>query len=93
MQDTKLYKIVAEGPSEAPSARLEPSEFLLSLSPVEAVAELNAHIKSLEDRLGKFAKVDLKVREEFEKAREVSFEIEMAQDLLRRFKKDLGSSD
>jgi hypothetical protein len=84
---------VTEGPSEAPSARLEPSEFLLSLSPQDAVAELDAHIKSLEDRLGEFAKVNLKVREEFEKAREVSFEIEMAQDFLRRFKKDCGISD
>ena len=84
---------MTEGTAEAPSARLEPSEFFLSLSPQEAIAELNAHIKLLEDRLGEFAKVDLKIREEFEKAREVSFEIEMAHDFLRRFKKDCGTSD
>jgi hypothetical protein len=88
MKDNKLYTIVTENDREASLSRVEPSEYFLHLPPQEAVVELSAHIKSLEDKLAEFAKVDLKVPENFDKAREVSFELEMAQGFLRRFKKD-----
>jgi hypothetical protein len=93
MRDNKLYSIVTQADADAPSARVEPSEFFLQLSPQEAVDQLSSHIKSLEDRLADFAKVDLKVPEDFNRAREVSFELELAQDFLRRFKNDCGISD
>jgi hypothetical protein len=89
MRDNRLYTIVTEDDAQAPSARVEPSEYFLQLASQEAIVELNAHIKLLEDRLAEFAKVDLSVREDFDKAREVSFELETVQDFLRRFKKDL----
>ena len=88
MKDNKLYTIVTENDCEEGSAKVEPSEYFLHLPPQEAVVELSAHIKSLEDRLAEFAKVDLKIRDNLEKAREVSFELEMLQGFLRRFKKD-----
>jgi len=93
MKDNKLYIIVTENGREAVSARAKPSEYFLNLPPQDAIAELNAQIGSLEGKLGKYANVDLKVRENLEKAREVSFELEVANDLLRRFKKDLEASD
>ncbi len=89
MKDNKLYTIVTKDDREASSAKAEPSEYFLELPPQEAITELNAHIGSLEDKLGQYANVDLKMRENFEKAREVSFELEVANDLLRRFKRDL----
>jgi hypothetical protein len=89
MRDDRLYTIVTEDDAQAPSARVEPSEYFLQLPPQEAIVELNAHIKLLEDRLAEFAKVDLSVREDFDKARAVSFELETVHDFLRRFKKDL----
>lgn len=93
MKDKKLYTIVTENDRQAGSTRAEPSEYFLNLPPQDAIAELNTHIGSLEGKLGNYANVDLKVRENLEKAREVSFELEVANDLLRRFKKDLEASD
>lgn len=92
MKDNKLYTIVTKNDREAGLARAEPSEYFLKLPPHEAIAELSAHIGSQEDKLGQYANVDLKMRENFEKAREVSFELEVANDLLRRFKRDLEAS-
>ncbi len=54
MRDDRLYTIVTEGDAQAPSARVEPSEYFLQLPPQEAIVELNAHIKLLEDRLAEF---------------------------------------
>jgi hypothetical protein len=88
MKDNKLYTIATENDREGGLARAKPSEYFLQLPPQEAIVELNAHIKSLEDWLAEFAKVDLKVPESFDKAREVSFELEIAHDFLRRFKKE-----
>jgi hypothetical protein len=93
MADNKLYTIVTEDNVQRPSARVEPSEYFLKLPPEEAIVALDAHIKSLEDRLAEFAKVDLKIPENLNKAREVSFELETAQDFLRCFKKDHETSD
>jgi len=93
MGDNKLYTIVTEDDVQGPSARVEPSEYFLTLPPQEAVVALNVYIKSLEDRLADFAKVDLKIPENLHKAREVSFELETAQEFLRSFKKDHEISD
>jgi len=93
MADNKLYTIVTENNVQGPSARVEPSEHFLKLPPEEAIVALNAHIKSLEDRLAEFAKVDLKIPENLNKGRAVSFELETVQDFLRCFKKDHATSD
>lgn len=88
MKDNKLYTIVTENDREAGSARAKPSEYFLNLPPQDAIAELNAHIGSLEGDLRQYANVDLKVPENLDKAREVSSELEIAHDLLRRFQKE-----
>lgn len=93
MGDKKLYTFVTKDDVRGPSARVEPSDYFLKLPPQEAIAALNVHIKSLEDRLAEFAKVDLKIPENLNKAREVSFELETVQDFLRCFKKDHETSD
>jgi len=92
METNKLYTVVT-GDESGEGAKAEPSEYFLKLAPEEAIAALEAHIKSLEDRLAEFTKVDLQVRENLDKARSVSLELEIAQDLLRRFKKGRGTSD
>lgn len=93
MKDNKLYTIVTKNDHQTPLTRAEPSEYFLNLPPQEAIAELNAHIRSLENKLGEYTNVDLKVRENLEKARKVSFELEVAHDLLRRVKKDQEPSE
>lgn len=93
MEANKLYAIVTGDEGEGASPKAEPSEYFLKLPPQEAIAALTAHIKSLEDRLAEFAKVDLKITENLDKAREVSLELEIAQDFLRGFKKSRGTSD
>jgi hypothetical protein len=93
MGDKKLYTFVTKDDVRGPSARVEPSEYFLKLPPQEAIIALEAHIKSLEDRLAEFAKVDLKIPENLNKAREVSFELETVQDFLRCFKKDHETSN
>jgi hypothetical protein len=93
MADNQLYSIVTKDDIQGPSARVEPSAYFLKLPPEEAIAALNAHIKSLEDRLAEFARVDLKIPENLNKAREVSFELETVQAFLRCFKKDRQTSN
>lgn len=93
MKDNKLYTVVTENDREAGSARAKPSEYFLNLPLQDAIAELNAHIGSLEGDLRQYANVDLKVPENLQEARKVSFELEVANDLLRRFKKEHWSSD
>jgi len=93
MEDNKLYTMVTEDDVQGPLARVEPSEYFLKLPPQEAIAALDAQIKSLEDRLAEFAKVDLKLPENLNKAREVSFELETVQAFLRGFKKEHETSN
>ena len=93
MKENKLYTIITENDRETPSVRAEPSKYFLNLEPDKAIAELNAYIRSLEDDLRQYANVDLKVPENLQKSREVSFELEIAHYFLRRFKKEHGSSD
>ncbi len=93
MKHNKLYTIVTENDGEAGSARAKPSEYFLNLPPQDAIAELNAHIRSLEGDLQQYANVDLTVRENLDKARGVSSELEIAHDFLRRYKKDHETSD
>jgi hypothetical protein len=93
METNKLYTVVTGDEGEGTSSpKAEPSEYLLKLAPREAITELKAHIKSLEERLAEFAKVDLQVPENLDKARAVSSELEIVQDLLRRLEKDHGTS-
>ncbi|MDY6839647.1 MAG: hypothetical protein SWH78_16940 [Thermodesulfobacteriota bacterium] len=93
METNKLYTIVTGAEGKEASPKAEPSEYFLKLPPQEAIAALQAHLKSLEDRLAEFSKIDLKIPENLEKAREVSFELEIAEEFLRRFKKAHGTSD
>jgi hypothetical protein len=93
METNKLYTIVTGNDGQGACPKAEPSEYFLKLPPQEAIVALNAHIKLLEDRLAEFAKVDLKIPENLNKAREVSFELETAQEFLRCFKKDHETSD
>ena len=93
MQANKLYTIVTGNDDEGSRPEAKPSEYFLKLPHQEAIAELEAHLKSLEDRLAAFAKVDLHISENLDKAREVSLELEIAQDFLRRFQKTHGTSD
>jgi len=93
MGDNKLYTIITQDNAQGPSARVEPSEYFLKLPPQEAIAALDGHIKSLEDRLAEFAKVDLKIPENLNKARDVSFELETVQAFLRGFVKEHETSD
>lgn len=88
MKENKLYTIVAGDESKSRPARAKSTKYFRGLKPQEAIAELNAHINALEKELHQYADVDLKVPENLDKAREVSSEIEIAQDFLRRFKKE-----
>lgn len=92
MGDNKLYTMVTEDDVQGASARVEPSAYFLNLPPQEAITALDAQIKSLEDRLAAFAKVDLKLPENLNKAREVSFELETVQAFLRSFKQEYETS-
>jgi len=88
MKENKLYTIVTGNESERRPARAKPTEYFQGLKPQEAIAELDAHINFLEEELRQYANVDLKVPENLDKAREVSSELEIAQDFLRRFKEE-----
>jgi hypothetical protein len=88
VKKNKLYTIVAGDESKRRPARAKTTKYFRGLKPQEAIAELNAHMNALEKELREYADVDLKVPENLDKAREVSSELEIALDLLRRFKKD-----
>jgi hypothetical protein len=90
MGTNNLYTMVTSDEEGGGVPKLQPSDYFSSLPPQEAVAELNARRKSLEDRLGEFAKVDLEVPENLDRAREVSLELEVIQDFLRDFQKTHG---
>jgi hypothetical protein len=50
---------IAKGIPEGPKVRAAPSEYLNNLHPHQAIAELKAHIESLQDELGKYAAEDM----------------------------------
>jgi len=90
VKQNKLYAITVIDDPEGPTVRVKPSEYLVERLPHEAVAELKAHVKSLEDDLARYSEAfsdeELKIPENFEKVRKLEFELQIAQNYLIHLK-------
>jgi hypothetical protein len=93
----KLYEIIHD--LELKVARIEPSEYLLMLSPEEAVAELRIHVEHLNEELQRheqvFIRDELDMEETIEEMRRLILEIELVKHSIAYFlvRRDFGPWD
>ena len=80
---------IAKGAPEGPTVRAAPSEYLNNLHPDQAVAELKAHIESLQDELGKHAAEDMENPDISAPARNLKLQLKIAQTYLAHPTKSL----
>jgi len=80
---------IAKGAPEGPTVRAAPSEYLNNLHPDEAIAELNAHIKSLQEELGKYTAEDMGNPAKSAEKRQLELQLKVAQSYLARPTKSL----
>ena len=84
----KHYTVV-KGTPEGPTVRVVPSEYLNNLHPDHAIAELKAHIESLQDELGKCAAEDMENPVKSAEKRQLALQLKLAQTYLAHPTKSL----
>jgi hypothetical protein len=62
--------------------RIEPSEYVRSLHPHKAMAELRDFIDSLTDELDQYTDLDMQIPERLGEVRNMAFELHLAQNYL-----------
>jgi len=83
MIENSLYTIVkGQEDSDGQMIQVKPTEYLLSLEPLEAIDKLQANVQSMAQELDLYSKDDLEVPENIEKLRRLVFELEVAQGYL-----------
>ena len=83
------HYIVVKGTPEGPTVRVVPSEYLNNLHPDQAIAELKAHIESLQDELGKYTAEDMENPNISATARNLKLQLKTAQTYLAHPTKSL----
>lgn len=95
--DNRLYEIIHD--LELKVARIEPSQYLLRLSPEEAVVELRIHIEHLNEQLHRheqaFIRDELDIKEAIEEMRKLILEIQLVKHSIACFldRSDFGPWD
>ena len=88
MRRNKLFTtVIDEGDPEGQRVTVKPSKYLKKLHPEKVIAELEAHIQNLKDKLIRCSKEDLDVPKNRKKIRKLGFELDVAKTYLSHFKK------
>lgn len=81
--ENSLYTIVkGQKESDGQTVQVKPTEYLLSLEPLEAIDKLQTNVQSIAQELDHYSKGDLTVPEHIEKVRDLVFRLEIAQGYL-----------
>ncbi len=84
----KLYTtVIDKSDPEGQRVIVKPSKYLKKLHPEDVIAQLEAHIRSLKDKLMKYSQQDVDVPKVRKRINKLGSELDVAKKYLAHFKK------